>query len=149
MSNTNSNNNNGQNRNHNSRRGGLGQGGPSSRGRGDCHNDLGNKIIAKYAFEGKMKDGPISKLLITITGHRPTQLKKITDTLPLLCADKKFRGLDEVFQTGLDLAKMGFMLTYPDNTQLKNTHHMEIQTVDPTANAVANTGLRPPITDVV
>ena len=46
-----------------------------------------------------MKDGPISKLLIIKTGHRPTQFKKITDTLPVLCADKNFQGLDEVLRT--------------------------------------------------
>ena len=32
----------------------------------------GNKKIAKYAFEGKIKNVPISKLLITKTGHKPT-----------------------------------------------------------------------------
>ena len=65
MCNTNTNNNNGQNQNKNSRRGGHGQGGPSGGGRGDHHNNCGNKTITKYVFEGKMKDGPISKLLIT------------------------------------------------------------------------------------
>ena len=82
--------NNGQNRNKNSRRGGQGQGGPSGGSHGDCSNDCGNKTIAKYAIEGKIKDGPISKLLITKTGHRPTQLKKITNTLPVLCAFTNF-----------------------------------------------------------
>ena len=43
-----------------------------------------------------MKDGPISKLIITKTGSRPTQYKKIIDTLPVLCADKNYQGLDEV-----------------------------------------------------
>ena len=90
MSQTNTNTNNGQNRNQNSRRGGRDRGGPSGRGHGNRRNDCRNKMIAKYAFEGKMKDGPISKLLITKTGHRPTQFKKITDTLPVLCADKNF-----------------------------------------------------------
>ena len=61
MSQTNTNTNNGQNQNQNSGRGGLGQG-PGGRGRGDCHSDCGNNSIAnKYSFEGKMKDGPISK----------------------------------------------------------------------------------------
>ena len=45
-------------------------------------------MIVKYAFEGKMKDDLISKLTITDTGHRPTQFKKITDALSVLCADK-------------------------------------------------------------
>ena len=42
-----------------------------------------------------MKDGQISKLLITETGHRPTQFKKINDTLPVLCMNKHFQGLNE------------------------------------------------------
>ena len=82
MSQTNTNTNNGHNRNQNSRRGGQDQGGSDSGGRGDCRNDCGNKLIAKYSFEGKMKDSPIFKLLITETGHRPTQYKKIIDTFP-------------------------------------------------------------------
>ena len=96
--NTNTNTNNGQNRNQNSNRGGLGRGGPTRGDRGDCHNGRGNTTIAKYTFEGKMKDGPISKFLFTKIRHRPTQFKKITNTLPVLCPDKNFRGLDEVHQ---------------------------------------------------
>ena len=76
MSQTKTKTNNGQNR---------GQGrGLGSRGRGNCRNNCGNNLIAKYTFEGKMKDGPISKLIITKTGHRLTQFKKIVDTLPIL-----------------------------------------------------------------
>ena len=41
------------------------------------------------------------------------------------------------------------MPTYPDATIWSNSHHVEIQTVNPTANVVANTDLRPPITVVV
>ena len=63
-----------------------------------------------------MKDGPISKLLITKTGHRPTQFKKITDTLPVLCADNNFQGLDEVIWTGCNLVETDFIATYPDAT---------------------------------
>ena len=77
MSQTNTQANNGQNRNQNSGRGGRGRGPNSGSGRGDRRNDHRNKTIATYAFEGKMKDGPISKLLITETGI-PTQYKKIT-----------------------------------------------------------------------
>ena len=84
MSQTYTNTNNGQNRNQNSGRGGRGQG-LSDSSRGDCRNGHGNNLITnKYAFEGKMKDGPISKLLITETRHRPTQCKKIVDTLPVI-----------------------------------------------------------------
>ena len=97
MSQTNTNTNNGQNRNQISRRGGQGQGGPSGSGRGDCRNSRGNNLIAKYSFEGKMKDGPISKLTITKTGHRPTQFKKIIDALPVLCANKTSEALFRYF----------------------------------------------------
>ena len=85
MSQTKTNINNDQNQNQISGRSAQGQGGPSGSGRGDRRNGRGNNLIAKYAFEGKMKDGAISKLLITETEHRPTQFKKITDTLPVLC----------------------------------------------------------------
>ena len=79
MSNTNTNTstNNRQNQNQNSGRSGQGPGFPTGGGRGDPHNGCGNTKSAKYAFEGKVKHGPISKLLITKTGHRPTQFKKI------------------------------------------------------------------------
>ena len=58
--------------------------GTKAPGRGNRRNDRKNNLIAKYVFEGKMKVGPISKLIITKTGHRPTQYKKIIDTLPVL-----------------------------------------------------------------
>ena len=41
----------------------------------DSRGDCGNKTITTYAFEGEMKEGPISRLLITEIGHRTTQLK--------------------------------------------------------------------------
>ena len=72
MSQTNTNTNNGQNRNQNSRRGERGRGGPRGSGRGDRRNGWGNNLIAKYSFEEKIKDGPISKLTITKIGHRPS-----------------------------------------------------------------------------
>ena len=50
------------NRNHNAGRGGRGQGGSGSRGRGGRGNDCGKNTVTKYSFEGKMKDGPLSKL---------------------------------------------------------------------------------------
>ena len=36
----------------------------------------------------KLKDGLISKLIITKTGHIPSQFKKINDALPVLCVKK-------------------------------------------------------------
>ena len=71
MSQTNTNTNNDQNRNQISGRGGRGRGVPNGSGRSDHRNGRGNNSIAKYTFEGKMKDGPLSKLTITETGHTP------------------------------------------------------------------------------
>ena len=112
-------------------------------------NGCGNTTITKYAFEGKMKDSPISKLLITKTGHRPTQFKTITDTLPVLCADKNFLSLNKVLWTGINLVKTNFIPTYPDATQWSNTHHLEIQTAAPTATIDPAISICPPITVVV
>ena len=117
MSQTNTHTNNGQNRYQNVGRGGRGQGPNSGSGSGDCCKDCGNKSIAKYSFQGKMKDGPISELIITETGHRPSQFKKIYNALPVFCADKNYQGLDEVLCTGCDKVEGDFMPTYPDATQ--------------------------------
>ena len=127
--NTTTNTNNGQNRNQNSRRGGQGQGGPSSRSHGDHSNNCGNNLTTKYAFEGKMKDGLISKLIVIKTGHRPTQYKKIIDTLFVLCVDKNYQGLNEAVWTGNDLVEADFMPLYPDAIQWSTTHHVQISTV--------------------
>ena len=59
-----------------------------------------------------MKDGPISKLLITETRHRPTQYKKVMDTLPVLCVDKNYQGLNNVIWNRIDLVEADF--TPPD-----------------------------------
>ena len=82
MSQTNINTNNGQNRNQNSERGEQGQGGSRGGGRGYCCNNCGNKMIAKYTFEGKMKDSPISKLLIPKLGIDPLNLKRLLTLFP-------------------------------------------------------------------
>ena len=89
-----------------------------------------------------MKDSPISKLIITETGHRPTQYKKITDTLPILCADKNYRGLDDVIRTGIDLVEADFTPLYPDADLWSVTHHVEVTTVNPNDQPDPNTGLR-------
>ena len=91
---------------------------------GNCHNACENNLIAKYLFEGKMKDSPISKLTITKTGHRPTQFKNINDALPVLCADKNFQCLDEVLQTGHDLVKTNFIPPYAEAIQWSTTHYV-------------------------
>ena len=110
MSQTNTNTNNGQNPNQISGRGGRGQG-PGGRERGNFRNNCGNNLIAnRYLFEEKMKDGPISKLIITEIGHGSTHYKKIIDTLPVLCADKNYQGLDDVIWNGINLVEAGFTL---------------------------------------
>ena len=101
--------------------------------------------MAKYVFEGEMKDDPISKLLITKTGHRPTQHKKIIDTLQILCTDKNYQRLDGVIWNRIDQVEADFMRTYPDATKWSNTHRVEIETVDPSVSPDANTGVRPGI----
>ena len=101
MSQTNTHTNNSQNRYQNSGRGGRARGLNSS-GRSNCRNYRGNKSIKKYSFKGKMKDGPISELTITETGHRPSQFKKLWDDLPVFCADKNYGGLNEVLRTRRD-----------------------------------------------
>ena len=97
---------------------------PNGSGRGERRNNHGNKSIAKYSFEGKMKDGPISKLTITKTGHRPSQFKKISDALPVLCTDKNYQGLNEVLCTGYDPVEAEFMPEYPDAKLRSTTHHV-------------------------
>ena len=143
---TNTNTNNGQNRNQISGRGGRGQGGPSGSDRSDRsdrRNGCRTNSIAKYSFEGKIKDGPISKLIITKTGHRPSQFKKISDALSVLCADKNFGGLDEVLWNGRDLVKTDFMPPYLNATQWFTAHHVHVSIVNPTNQADRVTGERP------
>ena len=123
MSQTNTHTNNSQNRYQNSGRGGLGRG-PNGSGRGNRCDDHRNKSIAKYSFKEKMKDGPISKLTITKTGHRPSQFKKIRDNLPVFCTDKNYQGLNEVLRTRRGKVKDDFMLAYPDATRRSTTHHV-------------------------
>ena len=142
MSQTNTSTNNGQNRNQISVRGGRGRGGPSGSSRGNYHNSCRNNSIAKYSFEGKKKDGPLFKLTITETGHRPSQFRKISDALPVLCTDKNYRGLDEVIRTGSDRVETDFMSDYPNDNQWFTTHHVQIITVNPEADAEPD-GSRP------
>ena len=84
-------------------------------------------MIAKYAFEGKMKDCQISKLLISKTGHRSTHYKNIIGTLRVLCADKNYQSMDDVIQNGIDRVEMDFMQTYPGTTRWSNAHHVKLK----------------------
>ena len=76
-----------------------------------------------------MKDGPISELTITETGHRPSQFKKLWDALPVFCADKNYGGLDEVLCTGHDKVEDDFMLAYPNVNLWPITHQIQVATV--------------------
>ena len=80
-----------------------------------------------------MKDGCISKLTVIETGHRATQYKNIIDTLPILYADKNYRGIDDVLCNGIDLVKADFTPSYLDTNRWSNTYNVEITTVNRTA----------------
>ena len=107
----------GNNNRNNNVRSGRSRGGSSGRGCSGRGNDRGNNTIARYSFEGKMKEGPLFKLTITKGGQRTTQYKKIIDALPVLCADKGFRYVGEIICTETELVEATFILTYPDATQ--------------------------------
>ena len=85
-----------------------------------------------------MKDGQISKLTITETGHRATQYKKIIDTLPVLCTDKNYRGINDVLQNKIDLVEVDFIPIYSDTNLWSNTYDEEITTIDPTVVPLAD-----------
>ena len=89
-----------------------------------------------------MKDSPISKLLITKTGYRPTQYKKIVENLHVLCVDKNYQRIDDVTWTRNDLVERDFMPPYLKANQWSISHHVKIITVNPTNLAVAD-GSRP------
>ena len=145
MSQTNTNTNTGAsntNHNHNAGRGGRGRGGSGGRGRGGCGNDCG-MTVAKYSFEGKMKDGPLSKLTITKSGQQATQYKKILDALPVLAADKVYKYIDDIIRTDIEKTISDFTPTYPLASQLWDTYYVEITTVDPNSALDANGALVP------
>jgi len=85
-----------------------------------------------------MKDGCISKLTITETGHQATQYKKIVDTLPVLWADKNYRGIDDVLCNGINLVEADFTPPYPNSDLWSKTYDIEITTVDQTAALLAD-----------
>ena len=134
------------NQNHNPGRGGRGQGGSGGRGRGGCGNDCG-KTIAKYSFEGKMKDGPLSKLTITEGGQQATQYKKILDAPPVFCADKGYKYIDDIIWTETEKVILDFTPTYPLASQWSDKYYVEVTTVNPTGARDAN-GDRIPIQEM-
>ena len=102
------------NRNQNATEGGLGQGDFGGQGWGGRSSNRRNSSIAEYSFEGKMKDSYLSKLTITGSTNRAIQLKKITDSLPVYCADKKYQYIDDIICTNTELLQADFLLAYPD-----------------------------------
>ena len=85
-----------------------------------------------------MKDGPLSKLTITKGGQRATQYKKIIDALPVFCADKGYKFINDIIWTNTKRLQKSFLLTYPDTGRWLNTYHVEIKTVDPQGALDAN-----------
>ena len=55
-----------------------------------------------------MKDGCLSKLIITDGSNRATQHKKIVDALPVFCADKGSRFVDDIICKNTKLTEAGF-----------------------------------------
>ena len=86
-----------------------------------------------------MKDGPISERTITETGHRPSQFKKIYNTLSVFCANKNYGDLDEVLRTGRDKVEDDFMPAYPNANLWSNTHQIQVATVTAGAALIEGT----------
>ena len=118
------------NQNRNAGRGGWGQRGSDGKGHSSRGSDHRNNSISKYSFEGKMKDGCLSKLTITKSGYRATQFKKIIDALPVFCADKNYRYLDDVICTRIELNYLKLLSYRHIRTQdYGQAHTMEILTL--------------------
>ena len=94
-----------------------------------------------------MKDGPLSKLTITKGGQQATQYKKIIDALPVFCADKGYKFIDNVIWTNTEQVQAAFMPTYPVALQWSNIYHVQVETVDPASVPDAQEQ-RLPITEV-
>ena len=73
-----------------------------------------------------MKDGPLSRLTITKGGQQATQYKKIVDALPVFCADKGYRFINDVICTNTELEEVDFLPTYPDPAQWSSIYHVHL-----------------------
>ena len=82
-----------------------------------------------------MKDVPFFKLTITKGGQWATQYKKIIDALPVFCADKGYRFINNVICTNKELLEAALLPTYPDPTQWSSTYYVQLEVVDPSATA--------------
>ena len=77
-----------------------------------------------------MKEGPLFKLTITKGGQQTTQYKKILDTLPVFCADKGYRYIDNVIHTNAELVGATFLMQYPNASKWSRSYQVHIQVVD-------------------
>ena len=84
-------------------------------------------LLVNILLKEKTKDGQISKLRITKTGHQFTQYKKVINTLPVLCVDKNYQGIDDVIRIGIDLVEADFIPMFLDTSQWSNTHHVKVR----------------------
>ena len=80
-----------------------------------------------------MKDGPLAKLTITEGGQRATQFKRILDALPVFCADKGYKYIDDVLRTNVEFTLSKFTPAYPLASRWSETYHVEVNTEDPDA----------------
>ena len=92
-----------------------------------------------------MKYGPLSKLTITKGGQRATQYKKIFDALPVFCADKGYKYINDIIRTETEKVISDFTPTYPLASQWSSTYHVEVVTVDPQATPDTTTLKRPTV----
>ena len=80
-----------------------------------------------------MRDGCLSKLTITESANRAIQYKKITDALPVCCADKGYTYINDISCTNTELLQTANLLPYLLAAQWSTTYHIEIETVNPLA----------------
>ena len=77
-----------------------------------------------------MKDGCLSKLIITKSSNRATQYKKVVDALLVCCADKGYWYINDIVHTNTELQEAAFLLSYLLAVLWSNTYHVQIETVD-------------------
>ena len=77
-----------------------------------------------------MKDGCHSKLTITKSGHRATQIKKILHALPGFFKDKNYKYIDDIISTNTKPTQVYFLLVYPVRTQRSSMHHVNLGSVN-------------------
>ena len=87
--------------------------------------------MPNHRLKVKFQDGYFNKLTIYEYSNQATQLKKINNTLPVLCADKGYRHLENIINNNDELDKVTLMSLYPDATQKYIVMDVKIDTVDP------------------